>query len=104
MNTRHVVDSTGEACCSACGGTQAIVRMRGNAFAATCTNCRETTIAPMLAGDELDDVCGDRGQLATVTPIVPPKRTDSPMWDRIGVQIAALPPLDPTVFGVTLRT
>lgn len=49
-----------------CGCTEAIVRVRGNAFAATCIDCRRTAIVPMLAERELREAFGESAEIAQV--------------------------------------
>jgi hypothetical protein len=56
-----------ESSCPACGCDTAVVRVRGNAFAATCTRCRCTEIAPMLGESELRD-CFEEHE--PVTPVL----------------------------------
>lgn len=46
--------------CPTCGNSEAIVRVRGNAFSAVCTSCRRADVTPLLSTDDLLDVEGER--------------------------------------------
>jgi hypothetical protein len=50
---------TSEAQCPTCGHDEAIVRVRGNAFSAVCTQCRRADVTPLLSGDDLLSVEGE---------------------------------------------
>ena len=63
---RFVTSAVG---CPSCGCDSAIVRVRGNAFAATCVDCGQSEIAPMLGARELLDAFGE-GELVEPVAIV----------------------------------
>lgn len=42
-----------EAHCPSCGNDEAIVRVRGNAFSAVCTQCGDAVVTPLLDSDDL---------------------------------------------------
>lgn len=53
--TTHTTDAR----CPDCGGTEAIVRVRGNAVSGVCSRCRRVDVGPLLDGDDLDLVTRD---------------------------------------------
>ena len=53
---RHVSESE----CPTCGNDAAIVRVRGNAFSAVCTQCGRADVTPLLSSADLLDVEGER--------------------------------------------
>lgn len=65
MTERRVMSSE-IARCPDCGNSEAIVRVRGNAFAATCTRCRTSTITPLLDAADLNAAMPDG---PTVRPV-----------------------------------
>lgn len=101
MSERRIVSSD-RASCPNCGGVEAIVRVRGNAFAATCTSCRESTIAPMLGARELLDAFGEVDEIAPVVSIM---RASTPLGVHIAGELkrALDVELDRGLFGVELR-
>lgn len=58
-----------EASCPSCGFDRARVRVRGNAFAATCLRCRRTDVMPLLSEADLLAVDGELDEIAPVVEI-----------------------------------
>lgn len=110
MSERRIISSD-RASCPDCGGIEAIVRVRGNAFAATCTTCRVSTIAQMLGDAELLDAFGEHDELA---PVVSIARAGGVMLSNYspelveyvdeGLKRALDVKLDEALFGVIVRT
>lgn len=55
------------AACPSCGCSSAVVRVNGNAFAATCVECGHAEIMPMLLGQELIDCFDEHEPVAPVS-------------------------------------
>lgn len=50
---------TADARCPDCGGSEAIMRVRGNAISGVCSRCRRVDVGPLLDGDDLARVTPD---------------------------------------------
>jgi len=48
----EIVNTT-DVACPDCGGTEAVVRINGNAMSSVCTGCRRADVGPILEGADL---------------------------------------------------